>query len=83
MIEFNQYLERYDWQEVRELIAAQTPANVRQALNKPKLTVEDFLILLSPAADRIPRRNGATFGGHHSKTLRTDHPIIRSVIPQQ
>ncbi|MGO1595844.1 MAG: 2-iminoacetate synthase ThiH [Sphingobacterium sp.] len=82
MIEFNQYLERYDWQEVRELIAAQTPANVRQALNKPKLTVEDFLILLSPAADgfleEMAQHSAAITQKRFGRTIQLFAPLYLS-----
>ncbi|ETI61645.1 2-iminoacetate synthase ThiH [Marinomonas profundimaris] len=49
--QFSQVVESADWQQVTRLHHAKTEQNVRQALSKSKLDVEDFAALISPAAE--------------------------------
>ena len=44
------YLARFNWDEVKERIYAVNTEDVKAVLCKKKLSVDDFLVLLSPAA---------------------------------
>ncbi len=46
-----EFLKRFDFDEVKRSIYAQTPADVERALAHTHRTVEDFLALVSPAAE--------------------------------
>lgn len=48
---FSEELEKYDWDETSRFICSRTEADVRIALRKQHLTVEDFMALISPAAE--------------------------------
>ncbi|MBQ0050209.1 MAG: 2-iminoacetate synthase ThiH [Bacteroidales bacterium] len=48
---FSDELKQYDWDETTACIAAKTDADVRRALAKQRCDVEDFMALLSPAAE--------------------------------
>lgn len=48
---FSEELEKIDWEETTAKIAAKTEHDVIAALNKEVLTVEDFMALISPAAE--------------------------------
>lgn len=48
---FSEELEKIDWEETTAKIAAKTEHDVIAALNKETLTVEDFMALISPAAE--------------------------------
>ena len=47
---FSEYLEKINWQDTTERIAAKTEADVIRALGKSRCNVEDFMALISPAA---------------------------------
>jgi len=47
---FNDILCRYNWEQIKERIYSTTAEQVRSSLNKTTKTLDDFLILLSPAA---------------------------------
>lgn len=46
-----EFLKRFDFDEVKRSIYSQTPADVERALAHTHRTVEDFLALVSPAAE--------------------------------
>ena len=48
---FSEYLENISWEATTERIAAKTEADVRRALGKGRCDVEDFMALISPAAE--------------------------------
>ena len=48
---FSDELKNISWQETTERIAAMTDADVRRALGKSHCDVNDFMALLSPAAE--------------------------------
>ncbi len=48
---FYDVIKNISWDETRERIMAKTDADVRRALTRSHLTVEDFMALVSPAAD--------------------------------
>ncbi len=48
---FSEELKNISWEETTQQIAAKTDADVRAALSKNRLTVDDFMALISPAAE--------------------------------
>lgn len=48
---FSEVLEKISWEQTTEDIYAKTDADVRRALAKQHCTVEDFMALISPAAE--------------------------------
>ena len=48
---FSEYLSQFDWDETTESIHAKTAADVEAALRRPRCTVDDFMALISPAAE--------------------------------
>ncbi|MBQ7964042.1 MAG: 2-iminoacetate synthase ThiH [Alistipes sp.] len=48
---FSEVLEKISWEQTTEAIYAKTDADVRRALAKQYCTVEDFMALISPAAE--------------------------------
>lgn len=48
---FSDELKKYDWDETTRFIESRTAAHVRMALRKEHLSVEDFMALISPAAE--------------------------------
>ena len=47
---FYDELKKYDWDDTTAAIAAKTSADVEAALRRERLTVDDFMALISPAA---------------------------------
>ena len=47
---FSEELARYDWEETTQRILSKTAADVERALGKPRLALDDFMALVSPAA---------------------------------
>ena len=50
---FSEELARYDWEETTQRILSKTAADVERALGKPRLALDDFMALVSPAAAPI------------------------------
>ena len=48
---FSEELKQYDWEETTRQIATKTTADVLRALGKSHCNIEDFMALLSPAAE--------------------------------
>lgn len=48
---FSEVLEKISWEQTTEAIYAKTDADVRRALAKQHCSVEDFMALISPAAE--------------------------------
>jgi 2-iminoacetate synthase len=49
-MEFTELITDYDWNELQSRIYEKTPGDVERALNKDKRTPDDFMALVSPAA---------------------------------
>lgn len=47
---FSDEIKNYDWDDTTAAIAAKTAADVERALRKERLSVDDFMALISPAA---------------------------------
>ncbi len=48
---FSEEIKKYDWDEITRKIASKTDLDVRRALAKSRCDVEDFMALISPAAE--------------------------------
>ena len=48
---FSDKIKEYQWDDIRMSIYAKTDADVQRALSKPRLDLEDFKALISPAAE--------------------------------
>ena len=48
---FSEELSKISWDQTTAQIAAKTEADVRVALSKERLNVDDFMALISPAAE--------------------------------
>lgn len=48
---FSEVLDKISWEQTTEAIYAKTDADVRRALSKSHCTVDDFMALISPAAE--------------------------------
>ncbi len=51
MTSFQSMFERYHWEEVSERIASKTAADVERALHQSQRHLDDFMALISPAAE--------------------------------
>ena len=49
---FSEELEKYSWDEISQQIYAKTEVDVERALSKKHLQIDDFMALVSPAADK-------------------------------
>ncbi|MDR1023222.1 MAG: 2-iminoacetate synthase ThiH [Prevotellaceae bacterium] len=49
-MDFTERLDEYDWEAIRSRIYAKTSADVELALSKERLSIDDFMALVSPAA---------------------------------
>ncbi|MCL2329616.1 MAG: 2-iminoacetate synthase ThiH [Bacteroidetes bacterium] len=49
---FNEQLHTYNWQELQKNIYAKTACDVERALAKTRVDADDFMALLSPAAEK-------------------------------
>ena len=47
---FSEEIEKLSWEEITRSIYAKTEADVRRVLNKEHCTIDDFMVLISPAA---------------------------------
>ena len=48
---FSEKIKEYQWDDIRMSIYAKTTSDVERALSKPRLDLEDFKALISPAAE--------------------------------
>lgn len=48
---FSDEIKQYDWDEITERIASKTDMDVRRALAKQHCDIDDFMALISPAAE--------------------------------
>ena len=49
---FSEELEKYSWEETTKQIYSKTATDVELALSKSHLDVDDFMALISPAAEK-------------------------------
>mgnify|MGYP000033073462 FL=1 len=53
---FSEELEKYSWEETTREIYSKTAADVELALSKSQLAIDDFMALISPAAEKYLER---------------------------
>lgn len=53
---FVDYLSNLNWDDIRLRLYAKTASDVERALNKSKLDIDDFMALISPAAEPLIER---------------------------
>lgn len=69
--DFSERLLEWDWDDLTLRINSKTARDVEQALNNPKLTREDFMALISPAArGSLSGAPGATSTAAHPPAFR-------------
>ena len=66
---FSEELEKIDWEETTKTIYSKTESDVLRALGKEHCDVDDFMALISPAADFEAAE--ATIAGLEQKILST------------
>ena len=73
---FSDELNKISWDEVSKEIYAKTDADVRRALQKESCDVNDFMALISPAAE--PYLEQMAFLSRHYTFTRTNSPVRSS-----
>ena len=63
---FSDELQNISWEETTEKIASKTDTDVRRALAKQHCDVDDFMALLSPAAEPYLCRLGCGLWFHYT-----------------
>ncbi len=80
---FSEELARYDWEETTQRILSKTAADVERALGKPRLALDDFMALVSPAAAPLSGADGAVEPPLHAGAVRQDHLDVHSDVHHQ
>ena len=79
---FSDELLNYDWDETTRRIASMTAANVEAALAKDRLSVDDFMALISPAAvpflEQMARKSRRITRERFGKTISMYIPLYVS-----
>lgn len=79
---FVDIFNRFSWEEVRESIYSKTEKDVLHALSSPKLTLEDFKALVSPAAEpyleQMAAKSSALTQKRYGKTIQLYAPMYLS-----
>ncbi len=79
---FNQILEQYHWDDITQKIYAKTDADVQSALNSQSPSIEDFMALISPAAqpyiEEMARRSHLLTQKRFGKTIQLYVPLYLS-----
>jgi len=79
---FPQILEMYDWNETSNKIQAKQPSDVERALKKDALDLDDFMALISPAAEGflevMAKRSRELTQQRFGKTLQLYAPLYLS-----
>ena len=78
MPDFRDLFDQYKWQEVKDKIYDQTSREVERALTTPRPNLEDFMALVSPAADAYLEEMAAQ---SHARTLRRFGNTIQLFAP--
>lgn len=81
---FSEELEKYDWDEVTACINAKTEADVRRALTPGRrCTVDDFMALISPAAETLFGNHGAFEPSIYRRAFWTYRVHVHSAVYHQ
>ena len=78
---FYDEIQKYDWDETTQQIMGKTDADVRRALSKSHLSVDDFMALVSPAADKylepMARLSQRITRERFGKTINMFIPVVK------
>lgn len=77
---FSEELEKYSWDEITQQIYAKTDADVERALNKKHLQIDDFMALISPAADKYLEKMASLKPHVHPTTFRENDTDVCTFI---
>lgn len=79
---FKTIFEKYDWQTIRDRIYSVTEQDVLQSLAKEKRSLDDFLVLIAPAAlpylERMAQLSHALTQKRFGKTIQLYAPLYLS-----
>lgn len=79
---FYDELQQYDWEATTQAIASKTAADVERALSHDRLTVDDFMALISPAAapylEQMARKSQRLTRERFGKTISMYIPMYVS-----
>jgi|TARA_R110000737_G_scaffold97114_1_gene131262 2-iminoacetate synthase len=79
---FSEHFEKLNWDQIKSDIYSKTEADVRRALDKPKINLEDFQALISPAAapflEEMAQKSKALTQKRFGKALRMYIPMYLS-----
>lgn len=82
MKDFKNIFDSYNWDDVKQSIMAKTSADVLQALQKEKRTLEDFKAMISPAAmpylEQMAQLSNALTQKRFGKTIQMYAPLYLS-----
>ena len=78
---FSEELEKYSWDEITRRIYAKTETDVARALTQEHLQIDDFMALISPAADSY--LEGPPEPNVYPTTFRQNHQHVYSVVHHQ
>ncbi len=77
---FSDELKNISWEETTERIARMTDNDVRRALAKDHCDVNDFMALISPAAEPYLEVMARSFPQIYRGALRQDHLHVRASL---
>ena len=82
MKDFKNIFDSYSWNDVKQSILAKTSADVLQALQKEKRTLEDFKAMISPAAmpylEQMAQMSNALTQKRFGRTIQMYAPLYLS-----
>src|SRR5665213_424823 len=82
MTNFKEIFDTYNWEDVKQSIHSKTSADVLQALQKEKRTLEDFKALISPAAmpylEQMAKLSNSLTQKRFGKTIQMYVPLYLS-----
>lgn len=80
---FSEELEKYPWDDTTRQIYSKTATDVEIALGKSHLNIEDFMALISPAAEKYLEPMAALSPPIYLATVRENHIHVYSPLPYQ
>jgi 2-iminoacetate synthase len=75
---FSDFVKAYDWDEISQKIKIKTPADVERALQKSRPSLEDFMAMISPAAEAYLEEMAQL---SHRETVRRFGKTIQMFAP--
>lgn len=80
---FYDAIKNIDWDETKARILAKKDADVIRALNALHPTVDDFMALISPAADKFIEPMARLEPQADARALRQDHQYVHTYLYHQ